>query len=68
MLHMGLKNPVAQTSLVQVLQGAEPRVVLKVFLVLHVIQSVPSGTVSPLMQFQKLRMLIVLGQPVWLRV
>ena len=65
MLHMGLKNPVAQTSLVQVLQGAEPRVGLKVFVELHEIQSVPSGPVYPWLQLQKVILLLFSGEKVW---
>jgi hypothetical protein len=65
MLHMGLKNPVAQTSLVQLMQGAEPRVGLKVLVALHEIQSVPSGPVYPWLQLQKVISLLFSGEKAW---
>jgi hypothetical protein len=64
MLHMGLKNPVAQTSLVQSMQGAEPRVGLKVLVGLHEIQSLPSGPVYPWLQLQKVILLLFSGEKV----
>ena len=64
MLHMGLKNPVAQTSLVQSMQGAEPRVGLKVLVTLHEIQSLPSGPVYPWLQLQKVILLLFSGEKV----
>jgi len=65
MLHMGLKKPVSQTSLVQLPQGAEPRVGLKVLVGSHETHAVPSGPVYPWLQLQKVMLLLLSGEKLW---